>query len=55
MIDTVDYEKLRETFLEFINRQSCVPTFAREKLADQLVGLVKDQLEPKAQKEEVAS
>lgn len=48
----MDYEKLRETFLEFISKKPYVPTYEREKLTDQLLDLIKAQPEPKAPKED---
>ncbi len=42
----MDFKKLRETLLEFLTRKPYVPTYERELLTDQVLELVKGQLEP---------
>jgi len=41
----MDFEKFRGTLLEFLSRKQYVPSFQREPLTDQVLELVKSQLE----------
>jgi len=41
----MDFKKLRETLLEFLTRKPYVPTYEREPLTDNVIDLLKNQLE----------